>query len=737
MLTKTMIQKISKKPYSRRFSNKITWTFTDEAPSLATYSLLPIIEKFTKKSNIDVELVDISLAGRILSEFNLSNNGLQNLGNKVKTDNANIIKLPNVSASIPQLESSILELQSKGYKIPDYKYNPKTKDEINDNKKFQNILGSAVNPVLREGNSDRRVPQSVKNYITKNPHKLKSWSHNSRTKVAHMNSGDFYESEKSNLIEKESSVSITLFGAGNMKILKSKVDLKEGDVVDTSFLSISKLQKFYQQTFDNAKKDNLMTSLHLKATMMKISDPILFGKAIETYFSEIFCKYNNYFIENKINSNNGLASIFQILDSINDNKSNEIKKEFIKKLDEYAKVSYVDSNKGITNFHSPSNVIIDASMPVVIRDGGKMWNKNDEQEDTVCIIPDRSYAKIYQTIIDDCKQNGQLNVSSIGSVSNVGLMAKKAEEYGSHDKTFVIPFDGVVKVYDDNKIISMHKVSKGDIWRMCITEKEAIDDWIKLAIKRNEVTNSKTIFWLDKNREHDNLLSSLVKSKISNKENITIENPSEAMKSTLSEIRLGNDVITVTGNVLRDYLTDLFPILELGTSAKMLSIVNLLAGGSLFETGAGGTAPKHVNQLIDENHLRWDSIGEYLALAESLSEYGNKNNNKKALLLSETLNLAIEKLLTEEKFPSRKVHQIDNRGSNFYLALYWSEFMAEKDDKYKEIYQELLSNKSIIIDQLNSCQGNKIDVGGYWKFDDVKVKEIMNPSTKLSEILKK
>lgn len=719
----------------RQFSKNITWTFTDEAPALATYSFSPIIKKFLNKSQIDFEMVDISLASRILSEFNLSDNGLQNLGNKVKLNDANIIKLPNTSASIPQLESAIKELQTKGYLIPDYNHHPESEEDILNNKKFNKILGSAVNPVLREGNSDRRVPKSVKKYIIKNPHKLKPWSNDSKTAIAHMESGDFYQSEKSKLIDTNTSITISLFGESNMKVLKSNIELDKGDLVDTSFLSISKLEEFYKKTFEKAKEEGLMVSLHLKATMMKISDPILFGKAIETYFSDIFCKHSEYFKKNNLISDSGLGSIFSSLDQFNDDKSNNIKKEFNDCLDKNAKISYVDSEKGITNFHSPSNVIIDASMPVVIRDGGKMWNKNNEQEDTLCIIPDRSYAKIYKSIIEDCKINGQLDVCNIGSVSNVGLMAKKAEEYGSHDKTFKIPFDGVIEVYSENEVLFKDEVKKNDIWRMCTTKKEAIDDWINLALKRNKLTNSKTIFWLDENRQHDKLLSELVKGKISDKNNITIENPDEAMKSTLNEIRSGSDVISVTGNVLRDYLTDLFPILELGTSAKMLSIVNLLGGGNLFETGAGGTAPKHVEQLINENHLRWDSIGEYLALSESLQEFGNKHKDDKALLLSNTLNLAIEKLLDQKKFPSRKVFEIDNRGSNFYLALYWAEFLSEKDNNYKELYQDLYNNSSIIYDELNNKQGQNTDLGGYWKFDDEKVDKIMNPSTKLNQIL--
>ena len=736
MIKKTLIQNFSK-INKKSFSNKITWTFTDEAPALATYSLIPIIQKFVNKSGIDFELVDISLAGRILSEFNLIDNGLQKLASEVKVNNANIVKLPNVSASVPQLESAVKELQDKNFPIPNYNSNPETEDEIINNTKFNKILGSAVNPILREGNSDRRVPKSVKNYVLQNPHKLKPWRNDSKTKVAHMDSGDFYDSEKSVLINTDTSASIVLFGKGKMKILKSDVELDKGDLVDTSFLSINKLEEFYKKTFKKSKKEDLMLSIHLKATMMKISDPILFGKAIETYFSEIFCKYSDYFKKNNLNPNNGLESIFNSLDNIEDEKSNDIKKEFIRCLENNSKIAYVDSEKGITNFHSPSNVIIDASMPVVIRDGGKMWNKNNKQEDTLCIIPDRSYAQIYQSIITNCKEQGELNVSTMGSVSNIGLMAKKAEEYGSHDKTFQIPFDGFVQVYDKKNVLFKHKVKKGDIWRMCVTKKDSIEDWIKLAMKRNKLTNEKTIFWLDEKRQHDRLLSELVKEKIELNENILIENPDKAMTNTLQEIRSGNNVITVTGNVLRDYLTDLFPILELGTSAKMLSIVNLLKGGSLFETGAGGTAPKHVEQLTNDNHLRWDSIGEYLALSESLKEYGNKNNNSKASILSYTLDLAIEKILEENKSPSRKVFEIDNRGSNFYLALYWAKFLSKNDPSYKKLYEELLYKSSEIMEELNNFQGTNVDLGGYWKFDDNKVNKIMNPSSKLNKILEK
>ncbi|MBI1933179.1 MAG: NADP-dependent isocitrate dehydrogenase [Ignavibacteriales bacterium] len=737
-------------------TDKIIWTKIDEAPALASYFLLPIVKSFTKGTGIDVESKDISLAGRIIANFpeNLSDEQkipdyLSELGELAKTPNANIIKLPNISASIPQLQAAIKELQEKGYNIPNYPEEPKTDEEKELQKRFSKVLGSAVNPVLREGNSDRRASASVKKFAQKFPHKMmKPWpSSGSKSKVAFMKDKDFYGSEKSVTIENPTNVKIEFIDENaNSKILKEKISLLAGEVIDAAVMNVKALREFYAEQINEAKNNNVLLSLHLKATMMKVSDPIMFGHAVSVYFNSALSKHAETLKEIGANVNNGLADVLDKLNKLPSEKKLEIENDINEVYKLQPQLAMVDSRVGKTNLHVPNDVIVDASMPNVVRDGGKMWNKNDELQDCIAMIPDRSYATIYNEIIEDCKINGQFDPATMGAVSNVGLMAQKAEEYGSHDKTFQVADNGIINVTDFNgNILLQQKVEKGDIFRMCQTKDAAIKDWVKLAVNRAKATNSDTIFWLDENRGHDSEIIKKVNKYLAdynlNGLVIKILKPQDAMKFTLERTRKGLDTISVTGNVLRDYLTDLFPILELGTSARMLSIVPLLNGGGLFETGAGGSAPKHVQQLLKENHLRWDSLGEYCALVPSFELIAEKSGNKKATLLASTLDKAIGNYLENGKMPSRKVNELDNRGSSFYLSLYWAEALAQQNDdlelksKFEKVYEELKENENKINDELTFVQGNAADIGGYYMPDNDKVNKVMRPSLIFNSII--
>ncbi|MBK7979433.1 MAG: NADP-dependent isocitrate dehydrogenase [Ignavibacteriae bacterium] len=737
-------------------TDKIIWTKIDEAPALASYFLLPIVKSFTKGTGIDVESKDISLAGRIIANFpeNLSDEQkipdyLSELGELAKTPNANIIKLPNISASIPQLQAAIKELQEKGYNIPNYPEEPKTDEEKELQKRFSKVLGSAVNPVLREGNSDRRASASVKKFAQKFPHKMmKPWpSSGSKSKVAFMKDKDFYGSEKSVTIENPTNVKIEFIDEnGNSKILKEKISLLAGEVIDAAVMNVNALREFYAEQINEAKNNNVLLSLHLKATMMKVSDPIMFGHAVSVYFNSALSKHAETLKEIGANVNNGLADVLDKLNKLPSEKKLEIENDINEVYKLQPQLAMVDSRVGKTNLHVPNDVIVDASMPNVVRDGGKMWNKNDELQDCIAMIPDRSYATIYNEIIEDCKINGQFDPATMGAVSNVGLMAQKAEEYGSHDKTFQVADNGIINVTDFNgNILLQQKVEKGDIFRMCQTKDAAIKDWVKLAVNRAKATNSDTIFWLDENRGHDSEIIKKVNKYLAdynlNGLVIKILKPQDAMKYTLERTRKGLDTISVTGNVLRDYLTDLFPILELGTSARMLSIVPLLNGGGLFETGAGGSAPKHVQQLLKENHLRWDSLGEYCALVPSFELIAEKSGNKKATLLASTLDKAIGNYLENGKMPSRKVNELDNRGSSFYLSLYWAEALAQQNDdlelksKFEKVYEELKENENKINDELTFVQGKAADIGGYYIPDNDKVNKVMRPSLIFNSII--
>jgi isocitrate dehydrogenase len=737
-------------------TDKIIWTKIDEAPALASYFLLPIVKSFTKGTGIDVESKDISLAGRIIANFpeNLSDEQkipdyLSELGELAKTPNANIIKLPNISASIPQLQAAIKELQEKGYNIPNYPEEPKTDEEKELQKRFSKVLGSAVNPVLREGNSDRRASASVKKFAQKFPHKMmKPWpSSGSKSKVAFMKDKDFYGSEKSVTIENPTNVKIEFIDEnGNSKILKEKISLLAGEVIDAAVMNVNALREFYAEQINEAKNNNVLLSLHLKATMMKVSDPIMFGHAVSVYFNSALSKHAETLKEIGANVNNGLADVLDKLNKLPSEKKLEIENDINEVYKLQPQLAMVDSRVGKTNLHVPNDVIVDASMPNVVRDGGKMWNKNDELQDCIAMIPDRSYATIYNEIIEDCKINGQFDPATMGAVSNVGLMAQKAEEYGSHDKTFQVADNGIINVTDFNgNILLQQKVEKGDIFRMCQTKDAAIKDWVKLAVNRAKVTNSDTIFWLDENRGHDSEIIKKVNKYLADYNLIglviKILKPQDAMKYTLERTRKGLDTISVTGNVLRDYLTDLFPILELGTSARMLSIVPLLNGGGLFETGAGGSAPKHVQQLLKENHLRWDSLGEYCALVPSFELIAEKSGNKKATLLASTLDKAIGNYLENGKMPSRKVNELDNRGSSFYLSLYWAEALAQQNEdlelksKFEKVYEELKENENKINDELTSVQGKAADIGGYYMPDNDKVNKVMRPSLIFNSII--
>ena len=736
-------------------SATIIYTKTDEAPALATQSFLPIVKAFTSSSNILIETRDISLAGRILSLFPECLNeeqkiadDLAELGKLVKNPEANIIKLPNISASVPQLISAIQELQSKGYNIPDFPKEPVTEEEKIILSKYNKVKGSAVNPVLREGNSDRRAPKAVKNYAKNNPHSMGKWSSDSKTHVATMEKGDFMHNEKSTTIQKADIVSIVFSDVnGNETVLKSSIPLLDREVIDAAVLNKKELLIFLQSQIKDAKEKDILFSLHMKATMMKVSDPIIFGHAVRVFFKDLFTKHQDTFKEIGVNVNNGFGDLVTNLSKLTDpTKKEEIINDINLCLKNAPELAMVNSDDGISNLHVPSDVIIDASMPAMIRSSGKMWCPNGNLKDTKAVIPDSSYANIYKATIDFCKKNGAFDPTTMGTVPNVGLMAQKAEEYGSHDKTFEVQDDGMISIVDSsNQIILKHKVEKGDIWRMCQVKDAPIQDWIKLAITRARATNTPAVFWLDKNRAHDSELIKKVKAYLPNHNteglDIRILSPEEATNFSLNRIKDGKDTISVTGNVLRDYLTDLFPILELGTSAKMLSIVPLMNGGGLFETGAGGSAPKHVQQFISEGHLRWDSLGEFLALAVSLEHLGTTFNNSQAILLSETLDVATEKLLANNRGPSRKVNELDNRGSHFYLALYWSEALSLQDknknlkEQFQSIYNKLKENESKIINELNNAQGKSIDIEGYYLPNDELVSKQMRASATLNSIL--
>jgi len=733
---------------------KILYTKTDEAPALATQSFLPIVKAFTKTSNLDIEIKDISLAGRILATFpeflskeQQVSDDLALLGSLAKTPEANIIKLPNISASIPQLTEAIEELQEKGYPVPNYPSEPKDDDEKTIKAKYDRIKGSAVNPVLREGNSDRRAPKAIKNYAKKNPHKMGEWSKDSKTHVATMSSGDFRSNEKSTTLTNAKKVSIVLNNKKGKTILKDGLELQSGEVIDATVMSKKALVEFLTKEMADAKEKGLLLSLHLKATMMKVSDPIIFGHAMNAYFGKVFDAYSQIFTDLGISPKNGLESLLDTLEELPESKKLKISEAISKTIEEGPELAMVNSDKGITNLHVPSDIIIDASMPAMIRNSGKMWNALGNLQDTKAIIPDSSYSGIYQATIDFCKENGAFDPTTMGTVPNVGLMAQKAEEYGSHDKTFEIPEPGTVQVVDSHsgEILFEHAVEEGDIWRMCQVKDAPIADWIKLAVERARATHTPAVFWLDKDRAHDMELIKKVKHYLPNHDttglDIHILSPIEATKFTLQRIKEGKDTISVSGNVLRDYLTDLFPILEVGTSAKMLSIVPLMNGGGLFETGAGGSAPKHVEQFLEEGHLRWDSLGEFLALGVSLDHYGNKNNNKEALVLADALDKATEKFLDNDKSPSRKVNELDTRGSHFYLALYWAEELAKQDqnsvlkETFGPVFDSLKEHEATIHTELLDAQGKPNDIGGYYLPDAKLVSEAMRPSTTFNRIL--
>lgn len=727
---------------------RIIYTETDEAPNLATYSLLPVISRMTKPAGIKVEKSDISLSGRVLAQFpqllsaeQRVPDNLAVLGELCKTPGANIIKLPNISASVPQLNECIAELRSQGYNVPLYNPNPKTDDEKAIKEAYGKALGSSVNPVLREGNSDRRVAGPVKAYAKKNPHKMGKWSSSSKSHVAHMTRGDFYESEQSYTMPAAGTVRIEHVAAdGSVRVMKKDFKIQAGEVIDSSFLSVRELRSFYDREISAAKSENILLSLHLKATMMKVSDPVMFGHCVTVFFKDVFDKHAATFKSLGVNENNGLADALEKIQSLPAAQKAEIENDIKATYEKRPSLAMVNSAKGITNLHVPNDVIVDASMPCVVRDSGMMWNKDDKLEDTKCLIPDRCYATMYQEIMSFCKANGQFDVTTMGNVPNVGLMAQKAEEYGSHDKTFIADQAGTMRVVDQaGKVVFQHHIEQGDIWRMCQTKDAPIRDWVRLAVSRAKATGAPAIFWLDQNRAHDAQIIQKVNTYLKDHDttglNISIMHPAAAMKVTCQRAKDSLDTISVTGNVLRDYLTDLFPILELGTSAKMLSIVPLLAGGGLFETGAGGSAPKHVEQFIKEGHLRWDSLGEYLALAVSLEHLGTTQNNKKALILGSTLNKAIERLLDNRKSPSRKVNEIDNRASNFYIGLYWSEFMAAVDPDYQDLANQLKANRSQIVQEFKGCQGKPVDIGGYFRPDPVKAETAMRPSATLNRIL--
>jgi len=734
--------------------SKIIYTKVDESPAAATFSLLPIIRAFTKSAEIDFEISDISLAGRIIANFpdNLTEaqripDHLDELGKLTQDPATNIIKLPNISASIPQLKAAIKELKAKGYDLPDYPDSPKNDEEQKIKDRYAKVLGSAVNPVLREGNSDRRAPAAVKNYARSNPHFMGQWRSDSATDVAHMEADDFYGSEQSVTSSKINEYKVTFVDkAGKETVLKQSIPVLVGEVIDATRMSARSLQAFYNDAIAKAKQNDVLLSLHLKATMMKVSDPILFGFAVKTYFKDLIAKHGALFDELGVNFNNGLGDLYSRLENVDADTRTQIEADIEAVYAKQPSLAMVDSNKGITNFHVPSDVIVDASMPAMIRAGGKMWDKNGEQKDTLAMIPDRCYAGVYKTVVDDCKAKGALDPVTMGSVPNVGLMAQKAEEYGSHDKTFQTKADGQIIVTDlDGETVFAFDVEEGDIFRMCQTKDAPIQDWIKLAVSRSRLSGTPAIFWLDQNRAHDAQLISKIHQYLPDLDtdglDIRILDPVVATQITLDRMRKGEDTISVTGNVLRDYNTDLFPILELGTSAKMLSVVPLMKGGGLFETGAGGTAPKLLSQLQEENHLSWDSLGELMALAASLEHLANTQNNARAKVLADTLDAATGTLLQENKSPKEKTGDLDNRGSHFYLAMYWSQALAEQSDdtQLKEVFtpiaRSMTENEDRIVKDLTAVQGKAVDMGGYYLPDDTEMLSIMRPSETFNEIL--
>ncbi len=733
---------------------KIIYTKTDEAPALATYSFYPIVESYTKAANVAMATRDISLAGRILSQFpqylsedQKVSDDLAELGELAKKPEANIIKLPNISASIPQLKAAIKELQEKGYKLPNYPDEPSNDEEKKIQATYDKVKGSAVNPVLREGNSDRRAPKAVKNFAKKHPHSMGKWSSDSKSHVATMDGGDFKANEKSLTLNEETDVKIEFTSkSGDKKVLKDNLHLLKGEVIDASLMSKSALLKFLREQVKDAKEKGVLFSLHMKATMMKVSDPIIFGHAVKVFFEDVFNEYGEEIKNAGGDPNSGLGDILNAIEKLPADKKAEIESKIKADLEQGPDIAMVNSDKGITNLHVPSDVIIDASMPAMIRTSGQMWNKNNETQDTKAVIPDSSYAPLYQETIEFCQEHGAFDPTTMGTVPNVGLMAQKAEEYGSHDKTFEIPAAGTVRVIDKSgKTLTEHEVEEGDIWRMCQVKDAPVQDWIKLAVNRAKATGWPAIFWLDKDRAHDAELIKKVNQYLPDYDtegvDIKIMSVAEATKYTLERVKAGKDTISVTGNVLRDYLTDLFPILEVGTSAKMLSIVPLMNGGGLFETGAGGSAPKHVQQFLKEGHLRWDSLGEFLALAASLEHLGEKYENKKALVLSEALDEATNKFLENSKSPSRKVNELDNRGSHFYLALYWAQALAAQDKDadlkkhFKNIASKLEENEEQINKELIDAQGSSVNIGGYYKPEEDLTSKAMRPSKLLNDIL--
>lgn len=733
---------------------KITYTLTDEAPALATASLLPILRAFVGVAGVEVELKDISLAGRIIAAFpecladeQKQEDALSLLGELAKEAEANIVKLPNISASIPQLNAAISELQSHGYPIPDYPEEPKTEDEASIKLRYSKILGSAVNPVLREGNSDRRVAKPVKEYARRHPHSMGAWAADSKSHVASMRDGDFYGSEQSHVMQEADSVRIEhVSDEGQIEILKDGLELLAGEVIDSSRMSCKALRSFFEREIEDARNQSMLLSLHMKATMMKVSDPIIFGHAVSAYYSRVFDRFGETLSELGVDVSNGIGDLYAKIGQLPADQQAEITAEIEAIYSNGPPLAMVDSDKGITNLHVPSDVIIDASMPAAIRSSGQMWGPDGQLHDTKALIPDRSYAGVYQATIDFCKENGAFDVTTMGNVSNIGLMAKKAEEYGSHDKTFEVAESGTVRVVaSDGSVLMQHEVEAGDLWRMCQTKDIPIQDWVRLAVVRARATGAATVFWLDPNRAHDANLIEKVNQYLPqhNTEGLDIQimSPVDATRHACQRAKEGKDSIAVTGNVLRDYLTDLFPILELGTSAKMLSIVPLLAGGGLFETGAGGSAPKHVQQFLEEGHLRWDSLGEFLALGVSLEDLGQKISSSKVLVLAAALDEAIGTILNEDKSPSRRVNELDNRGSHFYLSLYWARALAVQDkdselrERFQGIAEQLGEKEEVIVDELNAAQGASIDIGGYYHPDINKVSQAMRPSETFNQVI--
>ncbi len=735
--------------------SKIFYTLTDEAPALATRSLLPIYQSFASACDVEIDTKDISLAGRILAVFSeylpseqRVNDALAELGELVLKPSANVIKTPNISASIPQIKAAVAELQDKGYKLPNFPDDPESEEEKKIRSMYEQVKGSNVNPVLREGNSDRRAPAAVKNYARKNPHSMGEWLPSSRSHVATMNGGDFRSSERSMTLKDACSVKIEFTDSyGNKEVKQEGLQLQAGEVIDAMFMSKNALCKFYEEQIEDARANDMLFSLHVKATMMKVSHPIVFGHCVKVFYKDVYEKYATLFEELNVQPNNGLGNLYNVIEQISGGLREKIEADIMACYQNRPAIAMVDSDKGISNLHVPSDVIVDASMPAMIRNSGKMWNMDGELQDTKAVIPESTYAYIYQEVIDYCKENGALDPTKIGSVSNVGLMAQKAEEYGSHDKTYEMEYDGYMRVISEQtgKILFEHAVQEGDIWRMCQVKDAPIRDWVKLAVNRARKSGSPAVFWLDKNRPHETQLIIKVNEYLKDHDtdglDILIMSPAEATRYSLEVINEGRDVISVSGNVLRDYLTDLFPILEVGTSAKMLSIVPLMNGGGLFETGAGGSAPKHVQQFNQEGHLRWDSLGEFLATAASFEHLADSSDNAKAQVLADTLDQATSKLLDEGKSPSRKVNELDNRGSHFYLALYWAEAIAAQDsdadmkEKFAGLYKQLSENEQTIVQELNAAQGAEVDIEGYYYPEESKTDSAMRPSATLNAII--